>query len=41
MWNWQYEPFDLNGRIPDFIITFENRKELLVEIKGMLQLAVI
>ena len=22
MWNWEYEPFDMNGYIPDFIITF-------------------
>lgn len=32
-WNWEYEPVDLKGYIPDFIITFGN-DELLVEIKG-------
>ena len=36
MWNWEYEPFDMNGYIPDFIITFNNGKELLVEVKGMM-----
>ena len=35
-WNWEYEPFDLNGYIPDFIISFDDGNELLVEVKGML-----
>lgn len=30
-WNWQYEPLDLNGYIPDFILQFY--KPLLVEVK--------
>lgn len=33
-WNWEYEPIDLNGYIPDFIITFNNGDELLIEVKG-------
>jgi hypothetical protein len=33
-WNWEYEPIDLNGYIPDFIITFPNNKQLLIEVKG-------
>lgn len=32
-WDWEYEPIDLNGYIPDFIIKFPN-KHLLVEVKG-------
>jgi hypothetical protein len=30
-WPWEYEPIDLNGYIPDFIISFKT--PLLVEIK--------
>ena len=33
-WNWEYEPIDLEGYIPDFIIKFDNDKEILIEIKG-------
>tara|TARA_Y100000389_G_scaffold132838_1_gene130299 strand:+ start:1979 stop:2830 length:852 start_codon:yes stop_codon:yes gene_type:complete len=32
-WNWEYEPLDLNGYIPDFIIKFDD-EEILIEIKG-------
>ena len=32
-WTWEYEPIDLRGYIPDFIIQFENTK-VLVEVKG-------
>jgi len=32
-WVWEYEPFDLKGYIPDFIIKFPH-KHLLVEVKG-------
>jgi hypothetical protein len=32
-WDWEYEPIELNGYIPDFIIKFPNR-HLLVEVKG-------
>lgn len=32
-WEWQYEPFDLKGYIPDFILMFPNR-HILVEVKG-------
>jgi hypothetical protein len=32
-WEWEYEPIDLNGYIPDFIIKFPY-KHLLVEVKG-------
>lgn len=31
-WKWEYEPFDLNGYIPDFILKFKHRN-ILVEIK--------
>lgn len=32
-WNWDYEPIDLDGYIPDFIIIFNDEK-ILIEIKG-------
>jgi hypothetical protein len=32
-WDWEYEPLDLNGYIPDFIVKFPH-KHLLVEVKG-------
>lgn len=32
-WQWEYEPIELNGYIPDFIIKFPHR-HLLVEVKG-------
>jgi len=32
-WNWEYEPIDLEGYIPDFIIKFDD-EEFLIEIKG-------
>ena len=32
-WEWEYEPIELNGYIPDFIIKFPY-KHLLVEVKG-------
>lgn len=34
---WDYEPFDLNGYIPDFIIRLPNdfNNEILVEVKGI------
>ena len=31
-WKWEYEPFDLSGYIPDFVVSF-SRTELLVEVK--------
>lgn len=31
-WPWQYEPIDLEGYIPDFVVGF--REPLLVEVKG-------
>ena len=34
-WPWHYEPFDLNGYIPDFVLSFE-AGPLLVEVKGAL-----
>lgn len=37
-WNWEYEPFDLRGYIPDFILKFA-KVEILVEIKGTLDKA--
>jgi P4 family phage/plasmid primase-like protien len=33
-WDWEYEPIDLQGYIPDFIIKFDDNKEILIEIKG-------
>jgi len=32
-WQWEYEPIELNGYIPDFILKFPHR-HLLVEVKG-------
>jgi len=32
-WRWTYEPVDLNGYIPDFVLHF--RRPLLVEVKGV------
>ena len=32
-WTWSYEPYDLVGYIPDFIVLF-GKKQLLVEVKG-------
>lgn len=31
-WRWQYEPVDLDGYIPDFIVAF--RRSTLIEVKG-------
>jgi hypothetical protein len=31
-WRWDYEPFDLNGYIPDFVLDFPHRP-MLVEVK--------
>ena len=36
--DFEYEPFDLNSYIPDFVITFSNGKELLVEIKATMNI---
>jgi hypothetical protein len=37
-WNWEYEPIDLEGYIPDFIIKFDgddgDKEDILIEIKG-------
>jgi len=33
-WDWEYEPIDLQGYIPDFIIKFDGDNEILIEIKG-------
>ena len=32
-WEWEYEPIDLKGYIPDFILKFPH-KHILVEVKG-------
>ena len=32
-WNWEYEPYDLNEYIPDFIVSFKNANELLIKVK--------
>jgi len=34
-WSWEYEPIDLKGYIPDFVLTFP-RAPMLVEIKPAL-----
>ena len=39
-WYWEYEPIELNGYIPDFIIKFPNR-HLLVEVKGDTNMATL
>jgi hypothetical protein len=36
-WGWQYEPIDLAGYIPDFVLEFQ-RAPLLVEVKSALRL---
>jgi hypothetical protein len=33
-WKWLYEPFDLKGYIPDFIVQF-NQNRLLIEVKPL------
>lgn len=38
-WPWEYEPFDLNGYIPDFVLKFHN--PVLVEVKPFLSLDTI
>jgi hypothetical protein len=35
-WPWEYEPFDLNGYIPDFVLKF--KEPLLVEVKPELSI---
>jgi hypothetical protein len=35
-WPWEYEPFDLNGYIPDFVLRFH--EPLLVEVKPELSI---
>lgn len=38
-WPWEYEPLDLAGYIPDFILPFdEGRRPLLVEVKPAMDL---
>src|ERR1041384_7453009 len=34
-WKWEYEPLDLTGYIPDFILAFH--KPLLVEVKPIVE----
>jgi hypothetical protein len=36
-WRWEYEPFDLNGWIPDFLLIGKSRP-ILVEIKPVTEL---
>ena len=31
-WNWEYEPYDLDGYIPDFVLIFKH-DNILVEVK--------
>jgi|GEM_PF-4048858 len=38
-WMWSFEPEDLKGYIPDFLLHFEKNRNLLVEIKGQLDLS--
>jgi len=38
-WKWEYEPLDLNGYIPDFLVTFLNRSApWIIEVKPALKL---
>lgn len=37
-WPWEYEPLDLNGYIPDFIIDEPESPRMLVEVKPALKL---
>ncbi len=37
-WSWEYEPLDLNGWIPDFLIRAK-RKPILVEVKPILTIS--
>lgn len=37
-WPWEYEPFDLDGYIPDFVLTFPHAP-ILVEVKPVLYMA--
>jgi hypothetical protein len=32
-WRWEYEPFELDGWIPDFLIHCETGKRILVDVK--------
>jgi hypothetical protein len=32
-WTWEYEPYDLNGYIPDFQITWISEERYLLEVK--------
>ena len=34
-WKWEYEPIDLNGYIPDFLVTPPMDEPLLVEVKPL------
>lgn len=36
-WAWEYEPFDLNGYIPDFALKHRLTEPLLVEVKPVLR----
>lgn len=41
-WKWDYEPFDLGGYIPDFLLTFDHGDRIhqcLVEVKSEMTLA--
>lgn len=35
-WHWQYEPIELNGYLPDFLLNFE-QGDLLFEVKGSVE----
>lgn len=35
-WRWEYEPIDLDGYIPDFILFSETERHILVEVKPAL-----
>lgn len=37
-WRWDYEPIDLDGYIPDFLVDTPDTKQLLVEVKPALKL---
>lgn len=35
-WSWEYEPFDLAGYIPDFVLLFNHREKPIVEVKPVI-----
>ncbi len=36
-WRWEYEPIDLDGYIPDFVLSRSGKQPALVEVKPVIQ----